>query len=283
MRLTGKRAIVTGAASGFGAGIARRFAEEGAQVMVADIAAGPAEGIARRIGAIAHDVDVADRASVERMAEAATERILAVSLDEEGERALSAFRWGFLPRWAKGPRDGPPLINARSETIAEKPAFKSSFRSRRCLVPADGFYEWRALSKTGPKGKPVKQPHWIRPADGEPLVFGGVWRSWRGPDGEETPSLAIVTTAANESMSALHDRLPLRLAPEDFSTWLEGDEEEAASLMRAPAEAYYAHHPVSPRINRGGREAPDDPALIEPFEETEKADDNEGGSQPSLF
>lgn len=212
-----------------------------------------------------------------------TERVLAVGLDDEGERALSAFRWGFLPRWAKGPRDGPPLINARSETIAEKPAFKSSFRSRRCLVPADGFYEWRTLEGAGPKGKPLKQPHWIHPADGAPLVFAGVWRSWRGADGEEIPSLAIVTTAANEAMSALHDRLPVRLAPQDFGAWLEGGEEEAAALMRAPAESYYAHHPVSPRINRGGREAPDDPALIEPFEEADESAGGDDDAQQSLF
>lgn len=108
-----------------------------------------------------------------------TERILAVvALDEaEGgkERALCAFRWGLLPHWAKGPRDGPPLINARSETIAEKPAFKSAFASRRCLVPADGFYEWTTHPGEGPKGKPLKRPHWIRPAKNadQPLVFVG--------------------------------------------------------------------------------------------------------------
>ena len=216
-----------------------------------------------------------------------TERVLAVSLDEDGGRALSAFRWGFLPRWAKSPRDGPPLINARSETIAEKPAFKTSFRARRCLVPADGFYEWRTLERSGPKGGPVKAPHWIRPSSGEPLVFGGVWRSWRGPDGEAVPSLAIVTTAANQTMSALHERLPLRVAPEDFDCWLGEDcaEDEAAALMRPPAEDFYSHHPVSPRINKGGRDAPDDPALILPFEADATGEDEptQTPRQGSLF
>lgn len=211
-----------------------------------------------------------------------TERILAVALDE-GERALSAFRWGFLPRWAKSLRDGPPLINARSETIAAKPAFKTSFAGRRCLVPADGFYEW-TTEGTGPKGRPLKQPHWIRPSHGEPLVFAGVWRVWRGADGEEIPSLAIVTTAANTAMAALHERLPLRLAPEDFAVWLgeEADCDAAAALMRPPAETYFAHHPVSPRIGKGGRDAPDDPALIEPFV-PDRDPDLDDGPQLSLF
>lgn len=220
-----------------------------------------------------------------------TERILAAFLDEDGERALAAFRWGFLPRWAKSPRDGPPLINARGESVAEKPAFKSSYGARRCLVPADGFYEWRTLAPDAPslaagrKAKPAKQPHWIHPAKAEdaPLVFGGVWRVWRGPDGEQIPSLAIVTTQANSAMAALHDRLPLRIAPEDFATWL-GEEGEPDALIAPPDNAYYAHHPVAPRIGRGGRDAPDDPALIEPYDSSaEPPPKGEEDAQGSLF
>lgn len=212
-----------------------------------------------------------------------TQRILAASIAPEGERVLSAFRWGLLPHWAKSGKDGPPLINARGESVAQKPAFKAAFAARRCLVPADGFFEWTTLPAPGEKGRPIKQPHWIRPAAerDRPLTFGGVWRIWRGEDGEEIPSLAIVTTAANKAMSSLHDRLPVRIAPEDFATWLEGDEHAASALIRAPNDAFYEHYTVSRRINTGGRNAPDDETLLEPWTETEAPTSDE--DQPSLF
>lgn len=197
-----------------------------------------------------------------------TEAVLTVFRDEDGVRALGAFRWGLLPHWAKTLRDGPPLINARGESVAEKPAFKSSFQSRRCLVPADGFYEWRTREGAGPKGKPLKEPHWIHPRGrNAPLVFAGVWRVWRGPNGEAIPSVALVTTAANATMAALHERLPVTLeTPEAQALWLgeTGDAAAAAALIRAPAEDFYAHHPVSDRINKGGAAAPDDADLIAP-------------------
>ncbi|MEL6978049.1 MAG: SOS response-associated peptidase [Pseudomonadota bacterium] len=214
-----------------------------------------------------------------------TEPVLAIFLDESGARRLEAFRWGLLPHWAKSLRDGPPLINARGETIAEKPAFRSAFASRRCLAPADGFYEWRALAGAGPKGKPLKEPHWIHPrASNAPLAFAGVWRFWRGPDGALTPSLALVTTAANAAMAPLHERLPVVIAPEDQAAWLgeTGDAAAAAALIHAPPEDFYAHHPVSSRINKGGREAPDDADLTAPAPPLE-AQPPEDPAQGSLF
>lgn len=215
-----------------------------------------------------------------------TEAVLAVHRDEAGGRRLGLFRWGLLPHWAKSMRDVPPLINARGETIAEKPAFKSAFAGRRCLVPADGFYEWRTLSPADPDAggkaaKPVKEPHWIHArARNAPLAFAGVWRVWRGPAGESVPSLALVTTAANSAMAALHERLPVVIAPEDHALWLgeDGDAAAAAALIRAPGEDFYAHHPVSPRINKGGRDAPDDADLIAPV-----AGAPDGPEQPTLF
>ncbi len=195
-----------------------------------------------------------------------TERIWVVARDPEAgadaPRALQAMRWGFLPHFAKAPGDGPLLINARSETLAEKPAFRKSARERRCLIPADGFYEWRADAGRG------KEPHWIYPASGAPIAFGGVWRVWRGagPDGEalEIPSVAIVTTAANAALEPLHHRLPLVIRAEDFGLWLGEAGHGAARLMVPPGDAFYRHHRVSTRINKGGRGAPDDPDLIAP-------------------
>ncbi len=192
-----------------------------------------------------------------------TETIPAV-VSLEGERCLVPIRWGFLPHWAKGLADGSPLINARSETVAEKPAFRKSVRERRCLIPADGFYEWRADAGRG------KEPHWIFPADGGVLAFGGVWRVWSGVDKSGAPrevaSCAIVTTAPSNAMAPLHDRLPLVIGPEDFGLWLGEGGHGAAALMQPPAEDFYAHHPVSRLINKGGRAAPDGPELREQTE-----------------
>lgn len=182
--------------------------------------------------------------------------------DAVSGRVLTVMRWGFVPHWAKAINDGPLLINARSETIADKPAFAKSARERRCLIPADGFYEWRAEAGRG------KEPHWIFPREGGPIAFGGVWRTWRGLDkaGAETvvDTVAIVTTAANRAMAPLHERLPLVVAPEHFGLWLGEEGKGAARLMTPPDEAFYGHHAVSTRINKGGRAAPDDPGLIEP-------------------
>lgn len=188
-----------------------------------------------------------------------TERVPVAALDENGARVLRPMRWGFLPHWAKGLSDGPPLINARSETIAEKPAFAKSARERRCLIPADGFYEWRASAGRG------QEPHWIYAASGAPLVFAGVWRVWRGADKTGAPfeiaSCAIVTTAANAALEPLHERLPVVVPPEQFGLWLGEEGRGAARLMTAPDDAFYAHHPVSRLINKGGRAAPDSPDL----------------------
>lgn len=206
-----------------------------------------------------------------------TERVLAVALEADDaagaaaegavQRVLRAFRWGFLPPWARDAAAGPPLINARSETIAEKPAFAESARRRRCLVPADGFYEWRETGRT-PRGRALKTPYWITRSSAAtpPLAFAGVWREWIGPDGDRVESLAIVTCAANKTMSPLHERLPVAVASNDFGRWLGDDAVSgpAAPLMRAPGEDFYVFHPVSERIGRGGREAPDDADLIRP-------------------
>ncbi len=156
-----------------------------------------------------------------------------VVVPRPGGRALVAMRWGFLPRWYKAPNDGPLLINARAESIATKPAFREAARQRRCLLPADGFYEWQ-----GEKG--AKVPFVIRPRDGRPIAFAGIWQEW-GPAEARVATCAIVTCAASRTLSAIHHRMPVVLAPEDWALWLGETGTGAAVLMRpAPEEMLVA-------------------------------------------
>jgi len=181
-----------------------------------------------------------------------------VVLVENGVRHFQLMRWGLLPAWVKDPRGFTLLINARSETVLEKPAFKNAIRRRRGLIPADGYYEWKAVD-----GR--KQPHFIHRADGVPLGFAAVFETWIGPNGEELDTVAIVTAAASEDLADLHDRVPVTIAPEDFERWLDcrGDEVEAVlSLMVAPRVGEFAWHPVSTRVNRV---ANDDAQLLLPI------------------
>jgi putative SOS response-associated peptidase YedK len=161
-------------------------------------------------------------------------------------RHFRLMRWGLLPSWVKDPRGFTLLINARSETVLEKSAFKNAVRRRRGLIPADGYYEWKVTD-----GR--KQPFFIHRADGEPLGFAAVFETWVGPNGEELDTVAIVTAAASEDLASLHDRVPVTISPRDFERWLDcrGDEVEAAlELMRAPRIGEFAWHPVSTRVNR---------------------------------
>lgn len=187
-----------------------------------------------------------------------------VVLSHEGKRLLAPLRWGFVPRWYKSPTGGPLLINARSETIAEKPAFREACRERRCLIPADGFYEWTKLGER-------RQPHWIRPAAGPPegslFAFAGVWQTWKNPeDGQRLAACAIVTTGAGPDLESLHHREPVVIAPDDAPLWLGEAGRGAATLMRPAPEGFWAHHTVHPRVN-GVKD--DDPELIAPWEPEE--------------
>lgn len=135
-------------------------------------------------------------------------------------REWALVHWGLIPSWSKDPAIGARMINARAETAQEKPAFRAAFRRRRCLVPADGFYEWSAIGKS-------KQPYYITMANGAPFAFAGLWETWVGPDGSALDSCTILTTEPNELMAALHNRMPVILAPEDYAFWL-GDGSDAA-------------------------------------------------------
>ncbi len=178
---------------------------------------------------------------------------------EHGGRCFVWLRWGLIPAWAKDTAIGNRMINARAETLAEKPAFRSAFRRRRCLIPADGFYEWK--SEHG-----RKQPYRITLAVGGPFALAGLWECWTDPQGAGTiESCTIITTEANDRLREIHHRMPAILAPESLDPWLDPKTPaaQAQALLRPyPAEAL-THYRVSPRLNSP---ANDDPALIEPLD-----------------
>ena len=159
----------------------------------------------------------------------------------ESDRILTPMRWGFIPHWYQKPNDGPLLINARAETLADKPAFKSAARERRCLIPVSGFYEW-TKDASG-----ARLPWYFTRADGAPGVFAGVWQSW-GAD-EPVNTCAIVTTSANEATSTIHHRMPVVLEPDEVSLWLGEQGKGAATLMRAAPEDALRWHRVDRAVN----------------------------------
>ena len=187
---------------------------------------------------------------------APTQEVAAV-LEEEGKRRLEMLRWGLIPSWADDPEIGARMINARSETAAEKPSFRSAFRRRRCLIAADGFYEWK-------RENGGKQPYYFHMQEGRPFAFAGLWESWRGGR-EEIRSCTILTTEANDLVSEIHHRMPVILAPEDHGLWLDPDVREADPLLPLltpyPDDVMEAY-PVSRFVNRP---ANDDPRCVEPL------------------
>lgn len=161
---------------------------------------------------------------------------------DDGTRRLAPMRWGFIPKWYKKPNGGPLLINARAETIAEKPAFKAACRERRCLIPASGFYEWTKDEEGG------RDPWYIQARDESPLAFAGIWQDWTFED-ETLRTCAVVTTGANTSMSAIHHRMPVILRPKDWPLWLGESGKGAALLMQAAPEDYLKFHRVDRAVN----------------------------------
>ena len=176
---------------------------------------------------------------------------------EGGRRQWAAMRWGLVPHWAKETKIGARMINARSETAAEKPSFRTPLQRQRCLVPADGFYEWQ-------KTDSGKQPHHIRFADRRPFAFAGLWERWTRGEGEPLETFTILTTGPNEIAARVHDRMPVILAPEAWTAWLDPSpvtEEDRRELFQPfPAQEMEAV-PVSRRVNSPGF---DDLACLEP-------------------
>lgn len=190
---------------------------------------------------------------------APTQPVPAIRLHRSGAaRRLDLLHWGLIPHWARDPAIGTRCINARAETVREKPTYRAAFRHRRCLLLADGFFEWQKV----PGGK--KRPHLIRMADGEPFVFAGLWEQWQDEHGNEIESAAIITTEANAMIARIHNRMPVILDANDYDAWLDPKHptptDLQALLRPCPAELM-EHHPVGTHVNSPIH---DDARCIEP-------------------
>ncbi len=191
---------------------------------------------------------------------APTDDVYAVTVEGDARR-VAGYHWGLVPAWADSPKVGARMINARSETLAAKSAFRTAFQKRRCIVPADGFYEWRRTDAAPRRGR---RPQYIRRADGEPMAFAGLWALWKSPSGDWLRSSTIVTTEANEAIAPLHDRMPVILPRSAWEEWLDPAEDDLAALGRllvpAPASLvtlYEVNSDVNNVRNQG-------PHLIDP-------------------
>lgn len=202
---------------------------------------------------------------------------VAVVVQTGARRRLDALRWGLLPFWAKDLRSGAKMINARADTLAASNAYRSAFRERRCLVPADGFYEWKHVP-----GRARKQPVYLRRADGEPMAMAGLWERWRPRDRRDDAtamvrSFTIVTGEPNELVADVHDRMPVLLPRQAWDDWLDPDNDDLEALARllvpAPA-ALLVLHPVSSAVNHVDAQGPE---LVEPVDEGSDPGDEGSG------
>jgi putative SOS response-associated peptidase YedK len=204
---------------------------------------------------VGEEVDIRRRYNV-----APGDGVLAVTFDHAGAPRGELLRWGFVPTWAKKPETGLKMINARVETAPRSPAFGRAFERYRCLIIADGFYEWRAASGLGAgRRRGAKQPFHITRADGELFAFAGLWSIWHGDDGQRIRSCAILTTAANSAIAPLHDRMPVILAPQHESAWLEAStpRDELDEILVGLAPSAVALAPVGQAVNDARYDGPD--------------------------
>jgi putative SOS response-associated peptidase YedK len=200
-----------------------------------------------------------------------------LAFPNDGRNQAQVFAWGLIPSWADDPANGNRMINARAESLAEKPAFRTAFRRRRCLIPADGFYEWRKQGKR-------KTPMYVRMKSHQPFAFAGLWEVWRSPDGSEVPSCTIITTEPNELLKDIHNRMPAVLRPEHYKPWLDPGEKRPDELrpMLAPypADGMEAYE-VSTAVNSPSTHGED---CIAPAKAQGASDPARGvGAQEGLF
>ncbi|MCB0994123.1 MAG: SOS response-associated peptidase [Acidimicrobiales bacterium] len=229
------------------------------------VSATPPDQLAAYFGVDALTERVVDAAPEPNFNVAPTTGVYTVT-ERDDERILDTYRWGLVPFWAKDPSVGSRMINARAETVATKNAFRKLIVSKRCIIPADGFYEWRVLAPESELGeaerkaegtkrrgtKAPKQPVFIHRVDGEPLAFAGLWDRWVDAEGHELRSCTIITTAANPVIEPIHDRMPVVLPPDSWSTWLDPDVRDldvVTGLLVAAPEELLVWHPVSTEVN----------------------------------
>jgi len=203
---------------------------------------------------LAHPPDVHPRYNIAPMTD-----VPVVRVNAEGRRELVRMRWGLVPRWAKDPSIGNKLINARGETLADKQSFRVAYRRHRCLLPANGFYEWMVVPG-GDGEHPRKQPVRVGLKDGQPFGFGGLYERWLSAEGDVLDTCTIVTTDANRLLRPVHDRMPLIIAPADHERWLDPANADVADLVVPYPDEALAYHPVSTRVNNVRH---DDASLIE--------------------
>lgn len=191
-----------------------------------------------------------------------TEPVFAVT-EHAQRRVLVTFRWGLVPHWAEDPSVGARMINARGESVADKPAYREAFAKRRCLIPADGFFEWKKLADKR------RVPYFVHRSDGQPMAFAGLWASWRpkdDPDGERLLTCTIVTTKANDKLAGIHERMPVVLDPDVWDLWLDrsmDDTDRLADLLHPAESDAVTAYQVSPDV---GNVRNDHPGLVEPVE-----------------
>ncbi len=235
------------------------------------VSASPPSEIAKYFGAALADEQLLEPS----FNVAPTNEVYAV-LEADGARLLDHLRWGLVPHWAKDLSIGSRMINARADGVATKNAFRQAFKSRRCLLPADGFYEWQAVP-----GQKRKQPMFIHRRDDEPLAFAGLWERWRGPDkqGETVRTCTVITTEANAMMAPIHDRMPVILPPERWAEWLDPenhDTEHLASLLVPAPPTLLIARPVSTAVNHVRNKGPELIAAVD-------GEVGPAGDAPSLF
>lgn len=243
------------------------------------VSASTPDELANYFGALAPEVDLEEDHGDKYRANynvAPTTEVYAVRADD-GQRTLSTLRWGLIPFWAKDSKVGYRMINARAESVADKSAYRRAYTGRRCLIPADGFYEWAKVP-----GHKNKQPYYIYRPDSEPIVFAGLWERWKPKDDdgnylddETVESCTIITTTPNDEMSAVHDRMPVLLPPAVWDDWLSPDTdlELIGGMLRPPPDGFLELRPVSTAVNNvrnnGAHLLDPEPHPLEPIESVE--------------